>query len=291
MVKPTTPRGILDQVAGYLEYQLDSGVKTAVVSPEVMQALSAKKQSGATGGHPTRSPAQASAPAARSAPAAPVSRPVAAAVAKPVPAGARAEGGKAAGNAADALGAVAVRIEKCTMCALHETRTRTVPGQGNPTPEILFVGEAPGADEDEQGLAFVGVAGQLLTKMIEAMGLSRDQVFIANILKCRPPGNRPPLPEEMVVCMPYLKEQIAILKPRVIVALGATAVRGLLALDTRISDLRGRWHTFEGIDFMPTFHPSYLLRNPSAKREAWDDLKAVLTRLGRAVPPARKPTA
>jgi DNA polymerase len=196
-----------------------------------------------------------------------------------------------AADVASELGRVAAGIAKCTKCGLHETRTRTVPGQGNPKPEILFVGEAPGADEDEQGLAFVGAAGQLLTKMIEAMGFTRDQVFIANILKCRPPDNRPPLPQEMVVCMPYLKEQIAILKPRVIVGLGATAVRGLLALETRISDLRGRWHSFEGIDFMPTFHPSYLLRNPSAKREAWDDLKAVLTRLGRAVPPARKPTA
>lgn len=184
------------------------------------------------------------------------------------------------------LARVAGVIAGCRKCSLHKTRTRTVPGQGNPTPEILFVGEAPGADEDEQGLAFVGRAGQLLTKMIQAMGFERDEVFIANILKCRPPDNRAPLPEEMETCLPYLKEQIRLLKPRVIVALGATAVRGLVGLEG-ISKLRGNWLQFEGIDLMPTYHPAYLLRNPPAKKDVWQDLQEALRRLGRTPPKAK----
>ena len=182
---------------------------------------------------------------------------------------------------------VAEAIERCTKCSLHKTRTRSVPGQGNPDPEIMFLGEAPGADEDEQGLAFVGRAGQLLTKMIQAMGLQREDVFIANILKSRPPDNRPPLPEEIEACLPYLKEQIRLLKPKVIVALGATAVRGLLALEG-ITKLRGKWLTFEGIPLMPTYHPAYLLRNPPAKKEVWEDLQAVLKKLGKTPPPFAK---
>ena len=183
---------------------------------------------------------------------------------------------------------IALEISCCTKCVLHKTRTKTVPGQGNSKrPEILFIGEAPGADEDEQGLAFVGRAGQLLTKMIAAMGFQRDEVFIANILKCRPPDNRPPTPEEMAVCIPYLKRQIAEIQPKVIVALGATSVLGLLNL-TGIGQLRGKWQKFEGMDLMPTYHPSYLLRNPIMKKEAWLDLQTVLTRLGRTPPPAKR---
>ncbi|NQU40326.1 MAG: uracil-DNA glycosylase [Lentisphaerae bacterium] len=182
------------------------------------------------------------------------------------------------------LAAVAADIAGCTKCELHKTRTNTVPGAGSPHPEILFVGEAPGADEDAQGIPFVGRAGKLLTKMIEAMGYQRDDVFIANIAKCRPPANRKPEPEEMELCIPYLKGQIALLSPRVIVCLGATATEGLLGL-TGITSLRGTWHTFEGIDVMPTFHPSYLLRKPGAKKEVWKDLQAVLTHIGRPIPP------
>lgn len=185
---------------------------------------------------------------------------------------------------------IACTIAGCRKCPLHRTRTQTVPGQGNPQPEIMFIGEAPGADEDEQGLAFVGRAGQLLTKMIQAMGLQREEVFIANILKCRPPDNRPPLPEEMETCIPFLKEQIRVLKPKVIVALGATAVRGLVGLDG-ISKLRGKWLLFEGIDLMPTYHPAYLLRNPPAKKEVWMDLQEALRRIGRTAPPVKKPAA
>jgi DNA polymerase len=185
-----------------------------------------------------------------------------------------------------ALDEIAATVAACRRCSLHRTRTKTVPGQGNPTPEILFVGEAPGADEDQQGLAFVGAAGQLLTRMIAAMGFAREQVFIANVLKCRPPNNRPPLPEEMETCLPYLRAQIGALKPKVIVALGATAIRGLLGQTPGITKLRGTWLSFDGVPVMPTFHPSYLLRTPSAKRVVWDDLQAVLKALGRTPPPS-----
>jgi uracil-DNA glycosylase len=183
------------------------------------------------------------------------------------------------------LASIARRIAACQKCGLCATRTNTVPGQGNPHPELMFVGEGPGADEDEQGLAFVGRAGQLLTKIIEAMGLTRDEVFIGNIVKCRPPGNRVPEPEEMEACIPYLKEQIALLKPKVIVCLGATAVKGFFGVEpVGITKIRGNWRTFEGIDVMPTYHPAYLLRNPNMKKDVWTDMKEVLRRLGKPVP-------
>lgn len=182
------------------------------------------------------------------------------------------------------LSEIAATVDACTLCPLHKTRTRTVPGQGNPRPELMFVGEGPGADEDQQGLAFVGRAGKLLTKMIEAMGLTREEVFITNIVKCRPPGNRVPTPQEMAACMPYLHQQIGLLKPKVIVSLGATAALGLIPSLDAISKVRGTWQTFQGIDLMPTYHPAYLLRNPPAKRFVWEDLQEVMRRLGRPLP-------
>ena len=187
------------------------------------------------------------------------------------------------------LANIAAKLAACTRCELCRQRKQVVPGQGNPlSPDVMFVGEAPGADEDAQGLAFVGAAGQLLTKMIAAMGYAREEVFIANICKCRPPNNRPPAPDEMNACLPYLREQIAVVRPKVLVAMGATAVKALLESSRGISQLRGTWMTYAGIPLMPTFHPAYLLRLASAKHEAWSDLKKVLVRLGRPVPEKRK---
>ena len=181
----------------------------------------------------------------------------------------------------DTLESLAALIASCNGCPLAPTRHNTVPGQGALNPDIMFVGEGPGADEDAQGLAFVGRAGQLLTKMIAAMGYTREQVFIGNIVKCRPPGNRTPSPQEMAWCMPYLKRQIAVIRPKLIVCLGATAVRGLTGDFSPISRIRGTWREFEGIPVMLTFHPAYLLRNPADKGKVWSDLKAVLARLGK----------
>jgi len=186
------------------------------------------------------------------------------------------------------LADIARQVEKCQNCPLWETRTKTVPGQGSIHPDIMFIGEGPGADEDLKGIAFIGRAGQLLTKIIEAMGYTRDEVFIGNIVKCRPPGNRTPYPHEMQTCMPYLRRQIALLKPKVLVALGGTAAKGLLEIETGITKIRGNWYTYEGIDLMPTYHPAYLLRNSSGKKHVWADMKAVLERLGRKPPPFKK---
>ena len=183
------------------------------------------------------------------------------------------------------LAAIAARANACTKCSeLARCRKNVVFGVGNSHAELMFVGEAPGADEDEQGEPFVGRAGQLLTKIIEAMGYQRADVYIANVLKCRPPQNRTPLPDEMDNCRPYLLEQIDAIQPKVIVALGATAVRALLDVQLGITKMRGNWYTFHNTPIMPTFHPAYLLRNPPAKREVWEDMKTVLTKLGRPIP-------
>ena len=183
---------------------------------------------------------------------------------------------------------IAGQIRTCSACPLHQSRTNTMPGEGNPNrPDILFIGDAPGSEEDKEGRFFVSEAGQLLDKMIVAMGYKREEIFITNIVKCRPPGTRIPLPEEMTACLPYLKAQIALIQPKLIVALGKTAIEGLLQETVTITRLRGTWKTFEGIDLMPTFHPGYLLKVPAKKGEVWADLKAVLTKLGKE-PPARK---
>ena len=186
----------------------------------------------------------------------------------------------------DTLASIAAEIAACELCPLAATRKNVVPGQGLLKPDVMFIGEGPGADEDEQGLAFVGRAGQLLTKMINAMGYTREQVFIGNIVKCRPPGNRVPTPEEMAGCIPYLKRQIAVIQPKLIVCLGATAARGLVNETMPIGKARGSWREFEGIPVMLTFHPAYLLRDPRQKAPCWSDLKAVLARLGKT-PPAK----
>jgi uracil-DNA glycosylase family 4 len=186
------------------------------------------------------------------------------------------------------LASIQGRVAGCTKCPnLASSRTQTVFGIGNPDADIMFVGEAPGADEDKQGEPFVGRAGQLLTKIIKAMGFPREEVYIANVLKCRPDvpagsfGNRPPTPREMQTCRPYLMEQIDIIKPKVIVALGAVAVEGLLGTRAPMRELRGRWDSFNGTPLMITYHPAYLLRNqsPSEKRKVWEDMMLVLERL------------
>jgi uracil-DNA glycosylase len=188
-------------------------------------------------------------------------------------------------SAAEVLTVIRDDIGDCTRCKLHGLgRTQIVFGVGNPTADLMFVGEAPGADEDIQGVPFVGRAGQLLTKMIEAMGFTRDEVYIANVLKCRPPGNRNPEPDEIATCEPFLFRQLASIDPKVVIALGAFAARTLLKTDAPISRLRGRVFEYRGAKLIPTFHPSFLLRSPGYKREAWDDLKLALSVLGRTVP-------
>jgi uracil-DNA glycosylase len=187
----------------------------------------------------------------------------------------------------EALAAVRADLGDCTRCKLHtQGRQQIVFGVGNPTADLMFVGEAPGADEDAQGIPFVGRAGQLLTKMIEAMGFTRDQVYIANVLKCRPPGNRNPEPDEIATCEPFLFRQLASVEPKVVIALGAFAARTLLKTDAPISRLRGRVFDYRGAKLIPTFHPSFLLRSPGYKREAWEDLKTALAVLGRDLPRA-----
>jgi uracil-DNA glycosylase len=177
----------------------------------------------------------------------------------------------------DALAAIRVDIgEDCSRCKLHTLgRKQIVFGVGNPNAELMFVGEAPGADEDLQGEPFVGKAGQLLTKIIEAIGLTREDVYIANVIKCRPPNNRNPEPDEVDQCEPFLFRQIDTIKPKVIVALGKFAAQCLLKTDTPISRLRGREFNYRDAVLIPTFHPAYLLRNPSSKREVWEDMKRV----------------
>ncbi len=179
-------------------------------------------------------------------------------------------------NNEEQLKQVCQEMANCQLCQLAKTRHNLVFGDGNPNAQIVFVGEAPGADEDEQGLPFVGRAGQLLTKIIEAMGIDRKDVYICNILKCRPPGNRNPLPEEISLCEPFLKKQLQAISPIVVCALGKFAAQTLLKTDTPITSLRGRFHYYDGIKLMPTYHPAYLLRNPSAKKPVWEDVQAIM---------------
>ncbi|MGE5183799.1 MAG: uracil-DNA glycosylase [Acidobacteriota bacterium] len=179
------------------------------------------------------------------------------------------------------LAQIRAELGECTRCKLHETRKKIVFGVGAEDTPLMFVGEAPGEQEDKRGEPFVGPAGELLDKMIEAMGWSRKTVYIANTLKCRPPGNRNPQPDELEQCMPFLRAQIGAIAPRIIVALGRPAANNLLGTDAPISTLRGKFHDRHGVKVMPTFHPAYLLREPAKKREAWADLKLVMAELER----------
>jgi len=195
-------------------------------------------------------------------------------------------------EAARELEALMGEVQQCRLCGLGSSRTHAVPGEGNPRARIMFVGEAPGADEDAQGRPFVGRAGQLLDKIIVACGLKREEVFIGNILKCRPPDNREPRPDEIINCLPYLQRQIEVIKPDVIVALGAHAAKTLLNTVKSIGHLRGQFHPYNAgigrapVKLMPTFHPAYLLRNYSEenRRYVWEDMKKVLAELGLPIP-------
>jgi len=275
------PRTELAQIAAslraYLEWQSDSGTSGIPRAP----------RAAAPG---PRAPAPVIAPATPTpALAAPLPAP---ALAAPPPALALAPPENTGGLVR--LEQIRQEVANCTKCALATTRTNTVFSRGNPQSKLCFIGEAPGADEDAQGLPFVGRAGQLLDRMIVAMGLSPEQdVYVCNIIKCRPPGNRRPTPEESNTCIPYLHEQLAIMRPRVIVAMGNTAVAALLQTSMGITKIRGQWKLYRGTTLvMPTYHPSYLLRpsdqQQQAKREAWEDLQMVMKELGIAVPAKKK---
>lgn len=203
-----------------------------------------------------------------------------------VPAAAAAAAAKAV-QPATTWDALEKQAKACTQCRLHKTRTNVVFGDGSRTAQLMFVGEAPGADEDEQGLPFVGRAGQLLTKIIEAMGLKRSDVYIANCLKCRPPENRPPQPDEIAFCNGFLLRQVELIKPKVICALGKHAAQTLLRTETAISQLRGKFFDYQGTKLMPTYHPAYLLRNPAEKATVWKDCQLIMKELGLPLPKAK----
>ncbi len=268
MANAEDPRVELATVAAslraYLEWQHDTGATGIPRKPR--GAVSAQRSA-------------VSAPATATATAPPTA--TATTTAQPTP---------TATKAARALPVIAAEVATCTKCALHEGRTNTVFARGNPDASLCFVGEAPGADEDAQGLPFVGRAGQLLDKMIEAMGLDpAKDVYVCNIIKCRPPGNRRPEPDEIAACIPFLHEQLAQVKPKVIVAMGNTAVGTLLDTKMGITKIRGQWKLYRGATpLMPTYHPSYLIRpsaqQAEAKRQAWEDLQAVMKMLGLELP-------
>lgn len=274
----------LDTVLGHLDLARRHG-RSINASRAALEALRATPAAAPARLAEPPPPARPSAPPPP-APPIPESRPPARPSASPAPAPAPQA---PTASKTERLAGLAARAGACRKCEhLAASRKSVVFGVGNPDAALMFVGEAPGAEEDVQGEPFVGRAGQLLTKIIQTMGLSREQVYIANILKCRPDtpgqsfGNRPPTPEEMDTCLPYLEEQIDIIQPQVLVALGGTAVRGLLGDEVKITSARGRWHEFRGIPLMPTFHPSFLLRpdNEAKKRLTWEDMLLVKERLG-----------
>jgi uracil-DNA glycosylase family 4 len=259
-------RQVAGEVARHLAWLRDAGVREV---PRVVAVVLPP---------PAREPARA--------------RPPAVAVARPVegrpspgPPPAATAATRAPGGGSPGLAVVRSDLGDCRRCKLAAGRTNLVFGVGDPGAELMFVGEGPGADEDLRGEPFVGKAGQLLTRMIEAMGYRREQVYIANVVKCRPPDNRDPEPEEIEACEPFLKAQIEAVRPRVIVALGKFAAHTLLRSSIPITRLRGQWSEYQGVKLMPTFHPAYLLRSPQEKGKAWEDLKQVLVALGKTLPP------
>ncbi len=288
---------LLDAAIRHLEDLKAHGVKFALVSPDTLAAL--RPAGGVTARPPAARPRPQDPISEKQRPVAPAA-PVTLAPPPPTPelilasAGATTEPSPPLNPAAKAAAFAELRQRAlaCVKCShLAVSRKNVVFGVGSPDAELMFVGEAPGADEDAQGEPFVGKAGQLLTKIIQTMGFTRDQVYIANILKCRPDtpgqpfGNRKPTPDEMKTCLPWLHEQIDLIRPRVLVALGATAVEGLLGKTVGITRLRGQWREYRGIPLMPTYHPAYLLRNQALgeKRKVWEDMLQVLEKLGRPI--------
>jgi DNA polymerase len=271
----------------YLEWQQDTG---AMGIPRKPRGVNAER---GTGHSPSPSPSTLTSTSTPTPTAAPerATAPLHVPVPVPVPALVSPPPARVAAAPARPLPVIAAEASTCTKCALAATRTNVVFSRGNPEAKLVFIGEAPGADEDEQGLPFVGRAGQLLDKMIGAMGLDpAKDVYVCNIIKCRPPGNRKPEPIEVETCIPYLHEQLAAIDPKAIVALGNTAVAALLNTKLGITKVRGQWKLYRGkIPVMPTYHPSYLLR-PSpqqidAKKQAWEDLQSVMKELG--LPPKK----
>jgi DNA polymerase len=288
MSSSTEPRDELAQIAAslraYLEWQRDTGAMGIPRKPRGAGATaSATAEAGIAASSPVAPPvAPPEPPVAPPEPLEPVAK-------APLQATARASATKTAAPARP-LPVLAEVVASCTRCALAETRKSVVFARGNPEAKLCFIGEAPGADEDEQGVPFVGRAGQLLDKMIAAMGLDpASDVYVCNIVKCRPPANRTPEPDEIEACLPYLHEQLENVRPDVIVALGNTAVAALLGSKLGITKMRGSWKLYKGrIPVMPTYHPSYLLRpgptQADAKKQAWEDLQAVMKNLGLAAP-------
>ena len=280
-------RQLLDATIQHLEGLKARGARHVAVAPETLRALALPASVPVSSSRfQTPPPAPPVAPKV----AAPVSLAAAASKASPLyaPVESASRNPPATGGKAAAFAALRERVLACVKCPnLVSSRQNVVFGVGNIEAQLMFVGEAPGADEDAQGEPFVGKAGQLLTKIIQATGLSRTDVYIANILKCRPDtpgqsaGNRKPTPEEMQTCIPFLHEQIDLIQPKVLVALGATAVEGLLGKTVGITKLRGHWQTYRGIPLMPTYHPAYLLRNQamSEKRRVWEDMLQVMSKL------------
>ncbi len=263
---------LLDRLEGTLRYLADSGVSGVDCRPETLEKIRSwgEKKTPVQGAPGTPPPAE---PRARGPESLPEKR--------------RGAGGR--GSAAEdrkethgggPLEAVRSELGECTRCRLSGSRRNIVFGEGNPRARLVFVGEGPGRDEDMKGRPFVGAAGRLLTRIIEAMGLSREEVYIANIVKCRPPNNRNPQPDEIETCFPFLCRQIEAIGPEVICALGSFAARTLLGTEAPISRLRGRWHDYHGIAVMPTFHPAFLLRNEARKRDTWHDVQQIMARLG-----------
>jgi uracil-DNA glycosylase len=283
-------RQLLDATIQHLDGLKSRGVRHVAVAPETLRALAQPAKFPISNFQPPISKAAVPPPIKTEPPVSMPPKKFAAPVAAPKPANSisKVEIISSSPEKAAAFTALREKVLACVKCPhLASSRTTVVFGVGNIDAQLMFVGEAPGADEDEQGEPFVGRAGQLLTKIIETTGLSRADVYIANILKCRPDtpgqsaGNRPPTPEERATCIPYLQEQIDLIKPKAIVALGATAVDGLLGKTLGITKLRGNWQTYRGIPLMPTYHPAYLLRNQSLseKRKVWEDILKVMEKL------------